>query len=106
MATYTTSSGFSDLVGSMVVTNGNVESYTNSAQATGTITPQGAPVTRFTVRFGSGRAYNINATANGTGYSGNANNNGPEADQESWSATASTAGTADAATPDKTSGSA
>ena len=89
MANYTTTSGFSDLVGSMVATNNNVDSYTSNTQGSGTISPAGAPVTRFTVRFGSGRAYNINATANGTAFSGSANNNGPEADQQTWEATAS-----------------
>ena len=35
MATYTTSSGFSDLKGSMVVTNNNADSYTSDTLGTG-----------------------------------------------------------------------
>jgi|SRR5688572_13794475 hypothetical protein len=103
MATYNTTSGFPDLIGSMVVTNDIVQSYTSNNPNLGAgtiIPPTNAPVTRFSVRFGSGtgpnsRAYNINssATPSGNGYSGTANNNGPAAAQEDWSATASTAAT-------------
>ena len=107
MENYTTTSGFSDLIGSMVVTNNNVDSYTSNTQGAGTIVPPGASVLRFTVRFGPGRAYNINATANGsnTGFNGTANNNGPALAEESWSATASTARTVDASTADTAYGS-
>jgi len=96
MATYTTSSGFSDLKGSMVVTNNNADSYTSDTL--GTVTPQkvGGAGLNFNVRFTSvtpPRTYNIRSTANanGNGYSGNANNNRPAAGEESWSATATTA---------------
>ena len=102
MATYTTSSGFSDLVGSMVVTNNNVDGYTSNTQGAGRVHNLGGPTLRFSVTFTAvNRTYNISATANGSnnGYSGSANNNSPEADEESWSATASTAETADASTP-------
>jgi len=108
MTTYRTTSGFPDLVGSMVVTNGNVESYTSNNLGVGTIVPPtNAPVTRFSVRFGSGtgpdsRAYNINSSAipSGNGYSGTANNNSPLAAQEDWSATASTAAPTEDSTAD------
>jgi len=107
MANYTTTSGFSDLVGSMVVTNGNVESYTSNTRGAGTIAPPGAPVLRFTVHFGPGRAYNINSSANGSnGFNGTANNDGPALAEESWSATASTAATVEASTADYTDASA
>jgi hypothetical protein len=113
MANYRTTSAFPDLVGSMVVTNGNVESYTSNNLGAGTIVPPtNAPVTRFSVRFGAGtgpdsRAYNINSNANpsGNGYSGTANNNGPAAAQEPWSATASTAATVGDSAEDKGSAS-
>ena len=108
MATYNTTSGFPDLVGSMVVTNGIVQSYTSNNLGAGTIVPPtNAPVTRFSVRFGAGtgpdsRAYNINSNSNpsGNGYSGTANNNGPAAAQEPWSATASTAAPMEESTAD------
>ena len=93
MATYNTTSGFSDLVGSMVVTNNNVDSYTSNTQGAGTVQNLGGTGLNFNVRFASvNRTYNITATANGSnGYSGNANNNGPMEAEETWSATASTA---------------
>ncbi|HEX6125031.1 MAG TPA: hypothetical protein VFZ23_06610 [Pyrinomonadaceae bacterium] len=100
MANYSTASGFTDLVGSMVVTNNNVDSYTSDTLGTGTVQNLGGTGLRFNVTFTAvNRRYNINATANagGTGYSGNANNNGPEADQETWSATASTGASEDSA---------
>jgi hypothetical protein len=108
MATYNTTSGFPDLVGSMVITDGDVESYTSNNLGAGTIVPPtNAPVTRFSVRFGSGtgpgsRAYNISSSANpsGNGYSGTANNNSPVAAQEDWSATASTAAPMEESTAD------
>jgi hypothetical protein len=110
MATYNTTSGFPDLVGSMVVTNGIVQSYTSNDPNLGAgtiVPPNNAPVTRFSVRFGSGtgpgnRAYNISSSANpsGNGYSGTANNNSPVAAQEDWSATASTAAPMEESTAD------
>lgn len=99
MATYTTQSGFSDLVGSVDITNDDANSYTSTTLGE-TVIPQNLGPTglRFKVDFG-GRTYNINATANpgGNGYTGSANNNSPLAGQESWSATASTVATDDAA---------
>ncbi len=112
MATYTTSSGFSDLIGSMVVTNNNVDSYTSDTLGTTVETsPKGGVGLNFHVRFTSAtppRNYNIKSTANanGNGYSGKANNNSRAAAEESWSATATTLETADASAPDAGYGSA
>ena len=98
MANYTTASGFTDLVGSMVVTNNNVDSYTSDTQGAGTVRNLGGTGLNFNVSFTAvNRTYHVQATANGSNYSGNANNNGPEAAQEDWTATASTGDTADAA---------
>jgi len=94
MPNYTTTSGFSDLIGSMVVTNNNVDSYTSNTQGVGTVQNLGGTSLRFNVRFAAvNRTYNINGTinVNGNGYSGDANDNSPDAGQESWSATATTA---------------
>jgi hypothetical protein len=93
---YTTSSGFSDLNGSMVATNDNVDSYTSTNLGAGTVRNTGGSGLDFNVSFGNApaRTYHINANANGTGFTGSANNNGPEADQQSWEATASTGETA------------
>ena len=97
---YITSSGFSDLNGSMVVTNDNVDSYySNSLQENGTVRNTGGAGLDFSVSFSATppRVYHINANANGNGFSGSANNNGPAAAQDTWSATASTGGTAETA---------
>ena len=97
MANYTTSSGFDDLNGSMVADGDNVSSYTSTTQGEGTVTNLGGTGLRFQVRFSAvPRPYTINASAtpSGDGFSGNANNNGPENDEESWTATASTAAAA------------
>lgn len=94
MANYNTSSGFSDLTGSMVVTNNNVDSYTSNTQGAGTVNNLGGAGLHFSVRFSAvSRTYNVRATANvnGNGFGGDANNNSPAADEEPWTATASTA---------------
>jgi hypothetical protein len=93
MASYTTNSGFDDLDGTMEVTNNNVDSYTSTSKGAGEVTNLGGTGLNFNVRFtGVTRTYHVTATANaaGTGFSGNADNNGPELGEESWSATAST----------------
>ncbi|CAN5633514.1 MAG: hypothetical protein M3449_01290 [Acidobacteriota bacterium] len=101
MPNYTTTSGFSDLIGSMVVTNNNVDSYTSNTQGVGTVQNLGGTSLRFNVRFAAvNRTYNINGNTNGNGYSGNANNNSPSAGEESWAATASTADTVTASAAD------
>lgn len=103
MATYNTTSGFNDLTGSMVVTDNDVDSYTSNTQGDGTVQNLGGSGLNFNVRFPSvNRTYHVTATANaaGNGYTGDANNNGPEAAEESWSATASTADTVEGSTSD------
>jgi hypothetical protein len=98
MANYTTNSGFADLVGSMEVTNNNVDSYTSDTQGSGSVQNLGGSGLNFNVSFTAvNRIYHVQATANGNNYSGTANNNGPAAAQEDWTATASTGDTADAA---------
>ncbi len=109
MANYNTTSGFSDLTGSMVVTNNNVDSYTSNTQGAGTVQNLGGSNLKFNVRFPSvTQTYHINATANanGNGYGGNANNNSPEGVEETWSATGSTGDTADASKAENAYGSA
>lgn len=99
MASYTTNSGFTDLVGSMEVTNNDATSYTSTSLGV-TVTPQnnGGSGLNFNVSFPTvNRTYHIQATPNGNNYSGHANNNGPATAQEDWTATASTGDTADAA---------
>ena len=98
MANYTTNSGFADLVGSMTVTNDNVDSYTSDTQGSGTVRNLGGTALNFNVTFPSvNRTYHVQARADGSNYSGTASNNSPIAAQEEWTATASTGGTADAA---------
>src|SRR5215218_5264390 len=97
---YITSSGFPDLNGSMVVTNDNVDSYySNSLQQNGTVRNTGGSGLDFSVSFSATppRVYHINAHASGNGFSGSANNNGPTAGTNPWSATASTGETAETA---------
>jgi hypothetical protein len=99
MANYITSSGFSDLNGRMSASNDNVDSYTSNNLGTGTVRNTGGSGLDFSVSFGSTppRVYHINANSNGSnGFSGNANNNGPAAAQDTWSATATTGETAEA----------
>jgi len=91
MANYTTNSGFNDLDGSMVVSGSDVSSYTSTSRGAGTVTNLGGTGLIFNVRFtGVPQTYHINASTNGTGYSGNANNGGATAVQETWTATATT----------------
>lgn len=93
MASYTTNSGFDDLDGTMEATNNNVDSYTSTSKGAGTVTNLGGSGLNFNVRFtGVNRPYHVTANANaaGNGFSGNADNNGPEEGEESWTATAST----------------
>lgn len=96
MANYTTNSGFSDLNGSMVATNDNVDSYNSTNLGAGTVRNTGGSGLDFNVSFSTSppRVYHINSSANGNGFTGSANNNGPGAGQEPWSATASTGETA------------
>lgn len=94
MATYNTTSGFPDLVGSMVIENNQAVSYTSATKGEGDVHNVGGPTLRFNVSFENvSRTYNINATSNASGdrYDGTANDNGPALAQEPWSATASTA---------------
>lgn len=97
MATYTTSSEFSDLTGSMEVANNNVDSYTSNTQGVGTVQNLGGKDTlEFSVSFAKvNRTYTIDATASagGNGYTGAADNGGPTGGEESWVATASTGDT-------------
>ena len=92
MANYTTNSGLSDLNGSMSVTNNNVDSYDSNTLGSGTVRNLGGSGLSFNVSFGSlpAHTYHVNATAHGSGFNGSANNNGPAAGQEPWTATAST----------------
>lgn len=91
MANYTTNSGFDDLDGSMVVTNNNVDSYTSTNKGAGNVTNLPGTGLNFNVRFqGVTQTYHITATANGTGFRGTANNNGPELAEADWAATATT----------------
>ena len=99
---YITSSGFPDLNGSMVVTNDNVDSYySNSLQQNGTVRNTGGSGLDFSVSFSTTppRVYHINAqpNANGLGFNGSANNNGPTLGTNPWSATASTGETPETA---------
>ena len=93
MANYTTSSTMSDLNGSMSATNNNVDSYTSIDKGTGTVRNLGgATGLNFNVSFsGVTRPYHVTATPNaaGNGFNGNVNNNGPELEEATWSATAS-----------------
>lgn len=96
MATYTTTSEFSDLVGSMVLTSDNiVESYTSNTQDAGVVQNLGGKDTlAFSVYFSKvDKTYTIDATTNagGNGFAGEANDGGPTGGEEPWSATASTA---------------
>ena len=88
---YITTSGFSDLVGSCEISGNNVTSYYSDTRGTGTVTNLGGTNLNFRVSFaGVTRPYVIHAVGNGAGngFSGNANNNGPEEGEETWAATA------------------
>jgi hypothetical protein len=88
---YSTTSGFSDLVGSCEISNNNVTSYTSNSKGAGTVTNLGGSNLNFRVSFsGVTRPYVIVASANpgANGFSGNANNDGPEEAEETWAATA------------------
>ncbi len=90
---YTTTSGFSDLVGSCEITGTNVTSYTSNTQ--GTVTPEnlGGPNLHFKVKFDAvTHPYVINANASGNGFSGNAKDKDGLTDaEETWAATATAA---------------
>jgi hypothetical protein len=90
MANYITSSGFPDLNGTMVAAGDTVSSYTSTSLGAGNVQNTGGNGLDFNVGFSTSppRVYHINSNANGTGFTGSANNNGPAADQEPWSATA------------------
>ena len=91
MANYNTNSGFSDLNGTMTVTNDNVDSYNSTTLGAATVRNLGGNGLSFNLSFSSpARTYHVNASLSGTGFSGTANNNTPAADQEPWTATAST----------------
>ncbi|HET6861952.1 MAG TPA: hypothetical protein VFH91_02865 [Pyrinomonadaceae bacterium] len=97
MGNYNTTSGFNDLIGSMVTNGDDVESYYSNARGNGTVTNLGGSGLHFKVSFtGVSRPYNINATSNSNGFSGNANNNSAAESEEVWTATASTAAPATA----------
>ncbi len=92
MSSYSTTSGFSDLVGTVEITGDDVTSYTSDTKGAGTFTNLGGSNLNFRVSFtGVTRQYVIVASANsaGNGFSGNANDNGPEETEETWAATAS-----------------
>jgi hypothetical protein len=92
MGNYNTTSGFNDLIGSMVTNGNDVVSYYSNARGAGSVHPLGGSGLHFTVSFtGVPRPYNVNASSNGTGFSGHANDNGPAEGEEVWTATASTA---------------
>jgi hypothetical protein len=87
--TYSTTSGFADLNGSCEISNDDVISYTSDIRGAGTVSPQGGPNLHFKVSFaGVARPYVITANYAGGGFSGRANNGGPEEGEESWAATA------------------
>jgi len=86
---YTTTSGFSDLDGSCEITGNNCSSYNSTARGAGTVTNKGGPGLHFHVNFsGVTHPYVIHATARGTGYSGNAQDNSDGDAEESWAAAA------------------
>ena len=93
MGNYNTTSGFSDLIGSMVTDGDDVQSYTSNARGAGVVNNLGGSGLHFNVSFtGVSRPYNINATSNGNnGFNGNAKDNGPADAEEAWTATATTA---------------
>jgi hypothetical protein len=90
MASYSTTSGFADLVGSCEITDDDCTSYTSDTKGAGTVTNLGSGSNlNFRVSFvGVTRPYVIIANSDGSGFSGNANNNGPEEGEDSWAATA------------------
>src|SRR6476660_884002 len=91
---YTTTSGFSDLVGSCEISGNNVSSYYSDTRGTGTVANLGGSGLKFRVSFsGVPRPYVIRANANptGNGFNGNANDDGPEEGEETWAATATRA---------------
>lgn len=92
MASYSTTSGFADLVGTCEITGDDCTSYTSNTLGAGTVTNLGSGSNlNFRVSFeGVSRQYVIIADANGSGFSGNANDNGPQEGEESWAATATT----------------
>jgi hypothetical protein len=95
MGNYNTTSGFPDLIGSMVANGDNVDSYYSNAQGAGSVRNLGGSGLHFSVSFtGVPQTYNINASSNSTGFNGRANDNGPADADEAWTATASTATTA------------
>ena len=88
---YSTTSGFTDLVGTCEISGDDVTSYTSDTRGAGTVTNLGGSNLNFRVSFaGVTRPYVITATANGAGngFSGRANNNSPEEAEETWAATA------------------
>lgn len=95
MANYTTSSGFSDLNGSMVADGDNVTSYTSTNKGNGEVTNLGGSGLRFRVRFnGVPQPYVISGSASGNGFNGTAKNNSTTQAEEPWTATATTAAAA------------
>jgi hypothetical protein len=95
MADYTTSSGATDLNGTMTITGTSVTAYNSTSKGTGTITNDQSTATNLNFKVGfSGvqKPYHItaNANANGNGYSGNAKDDGTSLSEDTWAATAST----------------
>ena len=92
MGNYNTTSGFNDLIGSMVTDGDDVQSYHSNARGPGSVNNLGGSGLHFNVSFnGVLRPYNINATSNANGFNGKAKDNGPDDAEEAWTATASTA---------------
>ena len=91
MATYNVTSGISALNGTCEISGTNCSSY-NSTNKGASNTPSnlggGGTGLNFNVTFpGDPKTYHITAPANGTGFSGNAND-GLKRGVESWAATA------------------
>jgi hypothetical protein len=77
----------------MVAENDDVSSYYSTGlQMNGNVQNTGGTGLDFNVGFATSppRVYHINSNANGNGFTGSANNNGPAAAQETWEATATT----------------
>ena len=88
MASYATSSPFTDLDGTCEINAGNCSSYTSSTLGAGIVI--NLPGGCFEVEFpGPNRAYKICATPSGSGFVGTAMEKGDDSDgEEAWTATA------------------
>ena len=89
MASYYTSSGFVDLVGTCKIIGNNVTSYTSNIRGAGTVTNLPGPNLNFRVSFpGVAHPFTIFASPNGSGFDGRANDVDGGNAEESWAATA------------------